>query len=64
LPEPVGRVQDDVLALEQLEDRLLLGRVELEPLGGDVVEEAPEELVAVGVGVVGGREDRVTEGRA
>ncbi len=41
------RVQDDVLALEQLEDRLLLRRVERQPLVGDVVEEAPEQRVAV-----------------
>jgi hypothetical protein len=53
------RVQDDVLALEQLEDRLLLGRIELQPLAGDVVEEAAEQLVAARVGVVRRRQYRV-----
>ena len=43
LPRAGGGVQDDVPALEELEDRLLLGRVEGEALVGDVVEEAPEQ---------------------
>ena len=40
------RVQDDVLAVEQLENRLFLGRVEGEALAGGVLEEAVEEHVA------------------
>ena len=59
LPGAGRRVEDDVLALEQLEDRLLLGRIEVEPLAGDVVEEAAEQLVAVGIGVVRGGKDGV-----
>jgi hypothetical protein len=46
LPRAGRRVQDDVLALEELEDGLFLCRVEREALAGDVVQEAPEQLVA------------------
>ena len=53
-----GRVQDDVLPLEELEDGLLLRRVEGQALAGDVVEEAPEQLVGRGVG----RRQDVVEG--
>ena len=49
LPRAGGGVQDDVLPLEQLEDRLLLRGVEGEPLARDVVEEAAEQLVALGL---------------
>jgi len=41
-----GRVQDDVPPLEELENGLLLRRVEGQALAGDVLEKAPEELVA------------------
>src|SRR5439155_26350867 len=58
LPRARARVQDDVLPLEQLEDGLLLGRVERQALARDVVEEAPEQLVAAGLA---GRQD-VVEG--
>ena len=40
------RVQDDVLAVEQLEDRLFLRRVEGEAPAGGVLEEAVEQHVA------------------
>jgi hypothetical protein len=52
LPRAGRGVQDDVAALEQLEDGLLLRRVEGQAPAGDVVEEAPEQLV--GRGLVGG----------
>ena len=55
LPRAGGGVQDDVLPLEELEDGLLLRRVEREALAGHVVEEAPEQLVAAR-GVAGGQE--------
>jgi hypothetical protein len=44
-----GGVEDDVLPLEQLEDGLLLRRVEAQPPARDELEEAPEQLVRVGV---------------
>ena len=55
-----GGVQDDVLPLEEGEDRFLLRGIEDELLGGNVVEETAEQLVAVGVSREGGsrREDR------
>jgi hypothetical protein len=43
------RVQDDVPALEQLEDRLLLGGVELQTLARDVIEEEAEQVGTAGV---------------
>jgi hypothetical protein len=52
------RVEDDVLAGEDLEDRLLLGRVELEPGLGHPVEEDLEDLVAGGGGWLLGQEAR------
>ena len=55
LPGAGRGVQDDVPALEELEDRLLLRRVEGEALAGDVVEEAPEQLVGARF-VFGGQE--------
>ena len=49
LPRAGGRVQDDVLFLEELEDGLFLRRIEGEPLARDVVEEQAEQLVAPGL---------------
>jgi hypothetical protein len=43
------RVQDDVPAVEQLEDRFFLGRVERQAHAGAVLEEAVEQHVAGGV---------------
>ena len=53
LPRARGRVQDDVPAGEQLEDGLLLRRVEAEPEVARVVEEALEEDVGVGGTLLG-----------
>jgi hypothetical protein len=61
LPRARGRVEDDVLLLEELEDRRLLGRVEAEAPVLDVGEEAAEELVARGL--LDGR-DQVLESEA
>ena len=44
LPAPGRRGEDDVVAREELEDRLLLRRVELEAQLGNVPEEQVEEL--------------------
>ncbi len=52
LAGPGGRVQDDVLSVEQLEDGLLLRGVEGEALVTDVVQEPPEQHVARRVGFV------------
>jgi hypothetical protein len=46
LAGPGRRVQDDILAVEQLEDRLLLSRIQCEAPARDVLEEAVEEHVA------------------
>jgi hypothetical protein len=54
LPRARGGVQDDVLLLEEIEDRLLLRGVEREAKAGDVVEEAPQQLIAAGL--AGGQE--------
>ena len=46
-PGPRGRPEDDVLPRHDLEERLLLGRVEREATGGDPVEEEAEYFVRV-----------------
>ena len=42
---PGGRVQNDVLLLKQLQQRLLLRRIKREPPRLDVIEEAPQERI-------------------
>ena len=44
-----GRVQDDVLLLEQLQDGLLLRRIEREPPALGVIEKAPQQHIVAGV---------------
>ena len=46
-----GRVEDDVLLLEQLQQRLLLRRIQREPASFDVFKEAPEQRVIADIPV-------------
>ena len=60
LPRPGGRGQDDVVAAEELDDRLVLVGVELEPL----LLDPPRERVVHAVGVGGGPEPLVEPGHS
>ncbi len=53
LARPCWRVQNDVLLVEEFEDRLLLRGIERQPSVGRVVQEAPEQRVARHVAIVG-----------
>ena len=55
-----GRVEDDVLLLEQLQDGRFLGRIELEPLALGVFEEASQQHIIARALVPG---DQVVECR-
>jgi hypothetical protein len=60
LARPGGGVQDDVLALEERQHGLFLGRVQLQALAGHVIEEEAQQLVGADLG----RRDEVVEGPA
>ncbi len=49
LAQAGGRVQNDVLLLEQRQHRLLLRRIEREPPALDVFQELPQQVIAAEV---------------